>query len=65
MPFAWPKIFLLTNAATGTPEKDNTAVVVLRHDAIPYAFNDAMWKKYKFSEMFKKSGELGRRVPGC
>src|SRR4026209_1146107 len=31
MPFAWPKIFLLTNAATGTPEKDNTAVVVLRH----------------------------------
>jgi len=59
MPFAWPKIFLLTNAATGTPEKDNSAVVVLRHDGIPYAFNDAMWKKYKFSETFKKSGELG------
>ena len=53
MPFAWPKIFLLTNAATGTPEKENTAVVVLRHDAIPYAFPDALWAKYKFGEVFK------------
>src|SRR5437867_1740671 len=35
-PFAWPKIFLLTNEKTGTPEKDNSVVVVLRHDAIPY-----------------------------
>jgi intracellular sulfur oxidation DsrE/DsrF family protein len=59
MPFAWPKIFLLTNAATGTPEKENSVIVVLRHDGIPYAFNDSMWKKYKFSEFFKKSGELG------
>ena len=59
MPFAWPKIFLLTNAATGTPEKDNSVIVVLRHDGIPYAFNDSMWKKYKLAEMFKKSGELG------
>ena len=57
--FVWSKVFLLTNAATGTPEKDSNVVVVLRHDSIPYAFNDAMWKKYKFSEMFKGSGELG------
>lgn len=57
--FAWSKVFLLTNAATGTPEKENSVVVVLRHDSIPYAFNDAMWKKYKFSEMFKGSGDLG------
>src|SRR5882762_259005 len=26
-PFAWPRIFLVTNQATGTPEKDNSVVV--------------------------------------
>jgi intracellular sulfur oxidation DsrE/DsrF family protein len=53
MPFAWPRVFLLTNEATGTPSKDNSVVVVLRHDAIPYAFEDRLWEKYKFGEMFK------------
>ena len=52
-PFAWSKVFLLTNAATGTPEKDNSVVVVLRHDAIPYAMEDRLWEKYKFGETFK------------
>src|SRR5688572_4472188 len=27
-PFAWPKVFQMTNLATGTPEKDTTVVVV-------------------------------------
>jgi intracellular sulfur oxidation DsrE/DsrF family protein len=53
MPFAWPKVFLLTNEKTGTPAKDCSVVVVLRHDAIPYAFPDSLWAKYKFGEMFK------------
>ncbi|HTQ26929.1 MAG TPA: twin-arginine translocation signal domain-containing protein [Puia sp.] len=53
LPFAWPRVFLLTNQATGTPEKDNTAVVVLRHSGIPYAFEDRLWEKYKFGEIFK------------
>jgi intracellular sulfur oxidation DsrE/DsrF family protein len=53
MPFAWPKVFLLTNAATGTPEKQNSVVVVFRHDGIPYAFDDKIWAKYKFGEIFK------------
>jgi hypothetical protein len=52
-PFAWPKVFLMTNAATGSPEKDCGVVVVLRHDAIFYAFNDALWAKYKFGETYK------------
>ena len=52
-PFAWPKVFLLTNAATGTPEKDCTAVVVLRHEAVPFALQDNLWEKYKFGDMFK------------
>jgi hypothetical protein len=53
MPFAWPRVFLLTNMATGTPEKENNVVVVLRHEGIPYAFEDRIWEKYKFGEVFK------------
>ena len=53
MPFAWPKVFLLTNQATGTQPKDCSVVVVLRHEGIPYAFQDSLWAKYKFGEMFK------------
>lgn len=53
MPFAWPRVFLLTNEATGTPSKESSVVVVLRHDAIPYAFEDRLWAKYNFGEVFK------------
>jgi intracellular sulfur oxidation DsrE/DsrF family protein len=53
MPFVWPRVFLLTNASTGTPEKDNSVIVVLRHDAIPYAFEDRLWEKYHLGEVFK------------
>ena len=52
-PFAWPKVFQMTNMATGTPEKDTTIVVVLRHSAIPYAMDHNLWKKYNFGEVFK------------
>lgn len=52
-PFAWPRVFLATNAATGTPEKESSVVVVLRHAAIPYAMEDALWQNYKFGEVFK------------
>jgi hypothetical protein len=52
-PFAWPRIFLMTNGATGTPEKDCNAVVILRHNAICYGMQDSLWAKYKFAEMFK------------
>jgi len=52
MPFAWPRVFLLTNIATGTPEKENNVVVILRHSGIPYAFEDRICTKYKFQEMF-------------
>lgn len=51
-PFAWPKIFLLTNQQTGTPASDCGVVVVLRHTAIGYAFEDRLWAKYKFGELF-------------
>jgi hypothetical protein len=58
MPFAWPKIFIMTNGQTGTPATDCGVVLVLRHDAIAYAFKDALWAKYHFDETFK-AGEVG------
>ncbi len=51
-PFAWPKVFLMTNEQTGSPASDCGVVVVLRHDAICYAFQDPMWAKYGFAEAF-------------
>lgn len=66
-PFAWPRIFLVTNAATGTDEKDCSVVVVLRHTAIPYAMEDRLWAKYNFGEVFKaddpKTGKPATRNP--
>lgn len=53
MPFAWSRVFLLTNSKTGTPEKESNVVVILRHDGIPYAMENRLWEKYKFGEMFK------------
>ena len=52
-PFAWPKVFMLTNGATGTVEKDCGVVVILRHNAIPFAMNNSLRAKYKFGEAFK------------
>jgi hypothetical protein len=48
-PFAWPKVFLMTNGDA----KDCGVVVILRHEAIPYAMGNDLWVKYKFGEMFK------------
>src|SRR5262245_41256057 len=58
MPFVWPKVFLLTNQATGTPPADCGVVVVLRHEAIAYAFQDRMWEKYRFADLMKAT-DLG------
>lgn len=57
-PFAWPAVFSMTNEATGTLPKDQSIVVVLRHSAIPYAFEDRLWAKYNFGEFFR-AAELG------
>jgi intracellular sulfur oxidation DsrE/DsrF family protein len=52
-PFAWPRVFLLTNEATGTKDKDCSVVVVLRHSSIGYAMEDRVWAKYKLGELFQ------------
>lgn len=66
-PFAWPKVFLLTNAATGTPEKDSSVVVILRHDAVGFALADNQWAKYNLGDHFKvddqRTGKRSTRNP--
>ena len=52
-PFIWSWAFYLTNNQTGTADEDMTSMVVMRHNAIPFAMKDELWKKYKFGEMFK------------
>jgi intracellular sulfur oxidation DsrE/DsrF family protein len=46
----WPRVYLNTMEATWPAQ--TTAVVILRHAAIPLAMNDALWAKYNFGEMF-------------
>lgn len=52
-PFAWPRVFLLTNEATGTPNKDVSVMVVLRHSSIGYAMDDKVWAKYNLGKVFE------------
>ena len=52
LPLAWSRVFLMSNKQVGTPEKDVTAVLVLRHDGIPFAMGDDVWEKYNFGEQF-------------
>ena len=46
-PIIWAWVFYKTNNDTGSPDNDMTAMVVLRHNAIPFAFEDRLWSKYK------------------
>lgn len=48
-PLAFAYTFLAPNAAPGAA----TAVVVLRHGALPIALNNGMWAKYKVGESLK------------
>ncbi len=53
MVFAWSRVFLMTNKQVGAADADVSAIIVLRHDAIPMAMENKMWEKYKFGESFK------------
>lgn len=53
LPFIWTWVFYLTNNETGLADNDMTAMVVLRHNAIPFALEDSLWKTYKLGEVFK------------
>lgn len=43
-PIIWNWAFYLTNNGTGTPDEDMTAMTVLRHEGLPFAFEDRIWK---------------------
>ena len=50
----WSHVFLMTGAqGYNVPESELGVVVVLRHSAIPIAFSDGVWEKYKLGEYFK------------
>lgn len=52
-PVIWDWVFYKTNNDTGTADNDMTGMVVLRHNAIPFAMEDRLWEKYKLGEFFK------------
>lgn len=53
----WPRVYL--NTMNANYPGGSTAVVILRHGAIPLAMNDGLWEKYNFGEMFTiKDGEM-------
>ena len=47
----WPRVYL--NSMKATYPGETTAVVIIRHEALPLAFTDGLWAKYKLGEMFK------------
>ena len=51
-PVIWSWAYYMTNNQTGTADADMTSMVVLRHNAIPYALKDEVWAKYKLGEVF-------------
>ena len=53
MPLIWSWVFYHTNNESGTADDDMTSMVVLRHNAIPFAMEDNLWAKYKLGEVFK------------
>ncbi len=59
MPVIWPRVWLNGNNENyGTKDADNSAVIVLRHSAIPIAMKDDVWAKYKLGETFNiKDGD--------
>ncbi|WP_455170140.1 Tat (twin-arginine translocation) pathway signal sequence containing protein [Aegicerativicinus sediminis] len=52
-PIVWNFAFLMTNNQTGIEDSNMTAMTVLRHNAIPFAMEDRLWKKYSLGEFFQ------------
>jgi intracellular sulfur oxidation DsrE/DsrF family protein len=57
-PIIWNWAYYLSNNEMGSMDNEITAMTVLRHDAIPFAFHSDLWKKYPLGNMFhvKKAG---------
>ena len=66
LPFIWPWVFYVTNNETGVADNDMTAMVVIRHNAIPFAMEDRLWAKYNLGKAFNlkdKDGKFLTRNP--
>lgn len=66
MAVVWPRVWLNGNNENyGTKDAENSAVIVLRHGAIPIAMQDALWAKYHFGEVFNvKNGDAPATANG-
>ncbi len=66
-PVIWSWVFMTTNNETGTRDEDMTSMVVLRHNTIAYALNDAIYEKYDIGEFFgvkdARTGKWAKRNP--
>lgn len=62
MAFIWSWVFYLTNNESGVADKDMTAMVVLRHNALPFALEDRLWKKYNLGEVFKVKDNITQKA---
>lgn len=52
LPLIWTWVFYHTNNNTGISDNNMTGMVVLRHNAIPFAMKDRLWEKYNLGEFF-------------
>lgn len=66
MAVVWPRVWLNgVNENYATKDTDNSAVIVMRHAAIPMAMQDALWAKYKLGEVFNiKNGDVAATANG-
>lgn len=53
LPVIWSWALLHTFNKLNVPDANVGCMVVLRHDAIAFAMNDALWAKYSLGERFK------------
>lgn len=51
LPIVWNWAFLLSNNTVNVKDDDITAMTVLRHAGIVFAFNSSLWEKYKLGEL--------------
>ena len=51
LPIVWNWAFLESNNSVGVKDSNITAMTVLRHSGIVFAFNSEIWKKFKLGEL--------------
>ena len=51
LPIVWNWAFLESNNSVGVKDSEMTAMTVLRHSGIVFAFNSEIWNKFKLGEL--------------